>query len=111
MLRAYGIDAHDPATTPRRLALALQYLPAGCWPDPEHPASWTVEAYLLAGLVDAVRELTYLTAKVNGVKQAKRPEPVWRPGAKAPKAQGGKVAWGDFGRALGQTAAGVGSRG
>jgi hypothetical protein len=85
--------------------LALENLPAGFWPETEHAGSWTVEAYLLANVIDAIRELTYVTAKVNGAKQARKPEPVWRPGQ--PIKSNGKTAWTDFGKALSLAASGV----
>jgi hypothetical protein len=38
-----------------------------------------VEAELLAGLIDQVAELTWVTLRVNGSKNAARPKPVPRP--------------------------------
>ena len=95
--------------SPRLIAYALAHLPPGCWPDAEHEGSWTVESYMLANVVDAVRELTYVVAKVNGAKHVKKPEPVYRPGGGARRrgAAGGKVRWADFGQALARAVGGA----
>jgi hypothetical protein len=68
----------------------------GVWPEANHAASWTAEAYLLANVLDAVRELTWVLIKVNADKNAsvKRPEPTYRPGARS--AMKPKTRWGDL---------------
>jgi len=70
----------------------LNRLPPGCWPDPDHPASWSVTDHLLATLVDSVRELTWITASANSKHKIKRPDPVFRPGDRQPR----KQAWRDL---------------
>jgi hypothetical protein len=91
----------DPAVTPRRIANALAALPAGCWPEPDHPGSWSITDHLLATLIDEVRQLTWLTARVGGSKNAPRPEPIARPGAKAAaQVTKPRQSWGDFARQL-----------
>ena len=50
MQAAYGVD---PASlTLRRFWVLLRRLPPGRWPVQDHPASWSVEAHLLASVVD-----------------------------------------------------------
>lgn len=68
----------------------------GVWPDPEHAASWSTTDYLLAGLIDAVRENTYVTALAAGAKHVRKPEPCYRPGKKAGRGAGTKMAWKDL---------------
>lgn len=41
--------------------------------------TWTTEAALLAGVVDHLAWLTYVTLKANGAKSAKKPSAVPRP--------------------------------
>jgi hypothetical protein len=75
-MAAYGVDVLDPRTTPRRVLSLLEYLP----PSARRPGEpWSIESELLAGLIDHVAELTWLTARVNGSKNAARPRPVPRP--------------------------------
>jgi hypothetical protein len=61
-----------------------------------------VSDYLLANLIDAVRELTWVTVKVNSDKNAhvQRPDPVPRPG-KQPAAAGKQVRWADLPKLFG----------
>jgi hypothetical protein len=89
MLSTYGVDTLSPTVTPRRLWVLLQRLPPGAWPDSAAEASWSVESYLLAALVDRVSELTWLTAAVNSKKgkQPKQPKPIPRPGQKSRRAE------------------------
>jgi hypothetical protein len=90
----------DTDVTLRRVALCLGALPAGEWPEQDHAGSWTVTDYLLASLIDEVRQLTWLTAKANGAKQLERPAPMYRPGTSKAKPQPKKQSWGDFARQL-----------
>lgn len=77
MLSAYGLDVLDPAAvTPRRLAVLLDQLP----PHARGPGDqWSVEAELLALLVDQIAQLSYITAKAAGAKNLPRPRPLPRP--------------------------------
>jgi hypothetical protein len=92
----------DPGTDLRRIYLAVKNLPMGVWPDSTHGASWTVESYLLANVLDAIRELTWVTIKVNAGKNAhvKRPEATYRPG-KGPSLGKPKMKWSDLPAMLG----------
>jgi len=90
----------DPSVSLRRVDLALRGLPMGVWPDAESPASWHVSDYLLANLIDAVRELTWVVARTNGAK-AKKPDPVYRPGSRRPgKPAQKRGSWAEFARSL-----------
>jgi hypothetical protein len=73
---AYGIDVLDPAVTPRRVAVLLRGLPPAARVGGEE---WSVEAELLALLVDHVAGLTYVTLKAHGAKNATKPRPLPRP--------------------------------
>jgi len=84
----------DEHVSLRRVAVALRGLPMGAWPDPDHPASWSVTDHLLANLVDSVRELTWITAQANSKHKVKRPDPVFRPGQRQPRRQ----SWSDLAR-------------
>jgi len=76
MLAAYGIDVLDPQVSTRRVHTLMERLP----PQYRLPGEqWTVEADLLAALVDQVAYLAWITLKANGVKNAPRPRPVKRP--------------------------------
>lgn len=91
----------DENVSLRRVAVALNALPMGSWPETDHGASWTVTDYLLCNVIDEIRTLTWLMARVNGAKRAKRPEPVYRPGTRKPAVEStGRRSWIDFARAL-----------
>jgi hypothetical protein len=79
MLAHYRIDTLDRRVSLRRIYMLLRRLPAGTWPDTESPASWSVEAYLLALLADRVGALIYVTQRAAGAKSARQPKPVPRP--------------------------------
>ena len=76
MLAAYGIDVRDPAVSTRRVHVLLERLPPHARRGGE---SWSVEAELLALLVDHVANLTWVTMRAHGAKNATRPRPVPRP--------------------------------
>lgn len=76
----YGLDVLDPAVTPRRIHVLLARLPAGAWPEADSPASWSLEAHLLAATIDAVREVSWVTAAANSKRPPPRPKPMPRPG-------------------------------
>lgn len=79
LLRVYGVDSHR--ATLRRVWSLVRRLPPGSWHKDRGAASWAQEAWLLADVVDAVNQLTWLTAAVHSKHQPKRPDPYPRPGA------------------------------
>jgi hypothetical protein len=78
MLAVYGVDVLDPRVTLRRLSSLVHRLPAGSWPDEKAAMSWSVEAHLLAGVMDSLAALTFVTVKAYGGKPPK-PKPFPRP--------------------------------
>jgi hypothetical protein len=80
-MATYGIDVLDKRVTPRRIWTLLTHLPAGRWPESDHPMSWNVEAHLLANVLDQLAALTYVTARAYG---ATLPAPKPFPRPKAP---------------------------
>jgi hypothetical protein len=65
----------------RQLRVLIEGLPpASAWHRRRHGHAWGDAEYLAALLVDAMRENTYVTARVAGAKP-RRPKPVPRPGA------------------------------
>jgi len=77
MLAAYGVDVLDPEVSLRRIHVLLQRLPPHARRGGEQ---WSTESELLAGLIDHVAQLTWVTLRANGAKGARRPQPVPRPG-------------------------------
>jgi len=77
MLAAYGVDVLDPGVSLRRLHVLLERLPPHARRGGEQ---WSTESELLAGLIDHVAQLTWVTLRANGAKSARRPQPVPRPG-------------------------------
>jgi hypothetical protein len=76
MLAAFGVDVLDPRTTPRRVSVLLDRLP----PQARLPGEvWTVEAELLAVLIDHMANLTWVVLQAAGAKNATRPKPLPRP--------------------------------
>ncbi len=75
MLAAFGVDVTDPAVTNRKVRVLLERVPPRAR---ELGQPWTPEAELLAGLIDHVAYLTWVTQRVHGGKPSK-PKPVWRP--------------------------------
>lgn len=86
----YGLDVTTAVLTPRRTMVLLRRLPPGAWTDPDSAASWTIEAHILASLVDAVNHLIWLTQRVNSKKAPKQPKPFPRPGQKTKPEQRAK---------------------
>lgn len=80
VLARYGVDPHT--CTLRRLHVLVTALPPGYWPDPDNAMSWSPEAHLLAGVVDAVNQTTWMVAAVNSKRPPKRPKPMPRPGGR-----------------------------
>lgn len=80
MLATYGVDVLDPNVTPRRLAVLLDRLP----PYARRPGQqWSIESELLAALIDHVANLTWVTLRAAGAKNARRPRPLPRPAERA----------------------------
>lgn len=75
-MAAYGVDVLDPHTSVRRLRVLLDHMPP---PGRQGGQVWSVEAELLAGLVDHVANLTWVTLRAHGAKNAPRPKPLPRP--------------------------------
>jgi hypothetical protein len=102
MLAHYGVDVLDPAVSVRRVSVLLTRLPAGAWPDQMTAASWSIEAHLLARLVDAVGDLTWVTVAANSKRKPRRPKPLDRPwlsGVRRRAAQPGRtMSWRELGR-------------
>lgn len=76
MLAAYGIDVLSPAVSTRRVHVLLERLPPHARRGGER---WSVEAELLASLIDNVAMLTWVTMRANGAKNVAKPKPVTRP--------------------------------
>jgi hypothetical protein len=75
MLAAYGVDVLDPGVSLRRVHVLLERLPPHARRGGEQ---WSTEAELLAGLIDHVATLTWITMRANG-SNASRPKPIERP--------------------------------
>ena len=104
MAAAYGVSVLDPGLTPRRLWVLLNHLPPAFRRPGEH---WSAEAELLAGLIDHVALLTWITLRANGDKATARPRPIARPPRRggtaraalaAPRSTSGR--WGQFAETL-----------
>lgn len=96
LLRYYGVDvvglvSEPPALSPAQALALIEGLPlgssfaakAGGVPD---SAGWDTNSFMLASLIDAVRENTYANMQVRTKKKLKRPDPVKVPGARPKKA-------------------------
>lgn len=83
-MAAYGVDTLDPAVSLRRVWVLLNRLPPQFRRGGEQ---WSAEADLLALLTDHVANLTWVTLRAHGAKNAKRPKPVPRPGDRHPRRQ------------------------
>jgi hypothetical protein len=83
-MEVYGVDVLDPAVSTRRVAVLLDRLP----PYARRPGEqWSTEAELLAVRADRVGELTWVTLRAHGAKNAARPRPLPRPGIRAQSAR------------------------
>jgi hypothetical protein len=92
----------DQGVSLRRVGVALEALPMGAWPDRDHSASWSTTDHLLASVLDAIRELTWVVAASMSGKKGERPKPITRPGDRRPavKPHGDKTDWGAFAQML-----------
>jgi len=93
LLRVYGVDLLDLYRTPqrltlRRLAVLVRGLPADALTvQALHvEASWSATEYLLAEVLDTLRQANWLTVELNKKKSARNPQPerVPRPGEPEP---------------------------
>jgi len=75
-MAAYGVDVLDPRVSTRRVHVLLERLPPHARRGGE---SWSIEAELLAGVIDHLAMLTYVTLRAHGAKGATKPQPVKRP--------------------------------
>ena len=105
MLATYGVDVLDLSVSTRRVWVLLERLPPQARRGGEQ---WSIESELLAGLIDQVAYLAWITLKANGAKNVSRPKPIQRPAprrqAAAPKRGGAelerKSTWADAARSL-----------
>lgn len=79
--------------SPRRILAFVEGMPPAsrtfaALGDDARTEGWDTQAYLLAGLVDAVRENTFVTAQIQSKKKLKRPDPIDVPGNKKKKSDG-----------------------
>ena len=88
MLAAYGVDVLDPGVTPRRLLVLAERLPPWARTPGEQ---WSTEAELLALLVDHLANLTWITLRAAGSKNAPRPRPMPRPRHRAARPAQGRT--------------------
>jgi hypothetical protein len=84
LLAHYAVDPLDPTVTPRRMWVLLSNLPPGSMRG-NHAGAWTMEAHLLASVVDALNQLTWVQVAKASKKKPKRPQPLRRPGEAAPR--------------------------
>lgn len=81
MLAQFGVDTLEaPGPTPRRMHHLLGALPAGAFPNVDHPAAWSQETHMLANVVDALQTLTWVEVAKASKRAPKRPKPIPRPG-------------------------------
>lgn len=90
-----GLTVSGEGYSPRRILVFVENMPHGSKTyaaigKEKEAEGWDTQAYLLAGLVDAVRENTFVTAQVQSKKKLKRPEPMDVPGRKAQKKSKGQ---------------------
>lgn len=90
LLRVYNLDPHS--ITLRRLQVLLHRLPMGTWKKDHGPASWSEEAYLMANVIDAVNQVSWVVAQSNSRKKIPMPKPFLRPGQEDKK----KLSWTDL---------------
>ena len=97
LLRYYGVNVvglfkDSPDLSPAETLALIESLPlgstfgalAGKVPD---SAGWDTNSYMLASIIDAVRENTYANMQVRTKKKLKQPTPVKVPGSKPKKKQ------------------------
>ena len=75
-MAAYGVDVLDPRVSTRRVHVLLERLPPSARRGGE---AWSIESELLAGVIDHLAMLTWITLRAHGAKGAAKPKPVQRP--------------------------------
>ena len=80
MLACYGVDVLAAGLTSRRLWVLLKRLPPHARIGADVEQQWSQESYLLAALIDAVQNLSYITMQVWSKSKIKAPKPLQRPG-------------------------------
>lgn len=90
LLRYYGVDLQDmlgsaPTLSPARVLALVENLPlesaTSCFlRDTEDGVGWSVDSYLLAAAVDAVREGTFVNMQVRTKKKLPKVERLSVPG-------------------------------
>lgn len=75
-MAAYGVDVLDPRVSTRRVHVLLERLPPSGRRGGE---AWSIESELLAGVIDHLAMLTWITLRAHGAKGAAKPKPVQRP--------------------------------
>jgi len=91
VLAHYGVDPLDPAVTPRRMWVLLTNLPAGSIAG-DHAGSWSIEAHLLASVLDALNQLTWVQVAKASKSKPKRPKLTRRPGQPVQQRRGMRLA-------------------
>jgi hypothetical protein len=79
-MAAYGVDVLSPDVSLRRVRVLAERLPPHARRGGDQ---WSTEAELLALLVDHVAQLTWVTLRAAGAKNARRPPPLPRPPGRA----------------------------
>lgn len=82
MAAAYGLRVWEPGLPLGRFAALLERLPP--WAR-NGGQPWSTESELLAGLIDSVAQLTWVTLRAHGAKNVARPKPIPRPGQRRPR--------------------------
>lgn len=90
LLRYYGVDitglvSDNPGVTPAQVLALVENLPLGSGllsvsEELDDASGWDTNSYLLASLIDAVRENTFANMQVRTKKRLQRPERVKVPG-------------------------------
>jgi hypothetical protein len=93
LLRVYGVDSHS--VTFRKLKVLLNRIPLGEWNKDQGPASWSGEAYLLANVIDAINQASWVYAQSQSKKKVPMPKPITRPGQEEKK-----LSWREVGDAM-----------
>jgi hypothetical protein len=101
MLAVFGVDVLDPGVSLRRVWVLLNRLPPGSLPRVS-AASWSTDTHLLAGLLDAVNALTWVTVAQASRNRPAKPKPVPRPQGSTRTATDGQPgsSWADLARSL-----------
>jgi hypothetical protein len=85
MFAAYGVDVLSPQVSPRRVAVLLERLPPFALSGGR---AWSTEAELLALVIDHLANLSWITMRAHGARNAPRPRPLPRPRRRHPEPGG-----------------------